>query len=68
LLNCKAAGSYNGWFVGMTYSDATAAASTGSCGAQNNLDYVSQLFNGWMQGRDGTVIGQYCEFHEQDQD
>ncbi|KAJ3925798.1 MAG: glycoside hydrolase family 23 protein [Lentinula lateritia] len=42
-------GSYNGWFKGMTYADATAAASTGCCRCQNNLDYLHQFLNGWCQ-------------------
>ncbi|KAJ3791107.1 lysozyme-like protein [Lentinula aff. detonsa] len=42
-------GSYNGWFKGMTYGDATAAASTGCCRCQNNLDYLHQFLNGWCQ-------------------
>lgn len=29
---------YNGWSAGMTYSSATAAANTGCCKCQNNLD------------------------------
>jgi hypothetical protein len=31
-------GEYNGWRQGLTYGDATAAASRGQCNAQNNLD------------------------------
>ncbi|KAF5370720.1 hypothetical protein D9758_001899 [Tetrapyrgos nigripes] len=45
----QAIGSYNGWFKGMTYSDATAAANTGCCRCQNNLDYLQQFLNGWCQ-------------------
>ena len=47
-----AIGTYNGWFKGMTYDDATRARSQGRCFAQNNLDYLHQLCNGWMQGID----------------
>lgn len=54
-----AVGLYNGWTLGMTKNDATAAASQGDCWAQNNLDYIYQLFNGWMQDKDGSQIGQY---------
>ncbi|KAJ3829955.1 glycoside hydrolase family 23 protein [Lentinula raphanica] len=42
-------GSYNGWYKGMTYDDATAAASTSCCRCQNNLDYLHQYLNGWIQ-------------------
>ncbi|THU95412.1 hypothetical protein K435DRAFT_755958 [Dendrothele bispora CBS 962.96] len=45
----KAIGAYNGWFPGMTYGDATAAANTGCCRCQNNLDYLHQFLNGWCQ-------------------
>ena len=43
----------------MTVADATAAASEGDCTAQNNLDYLTQVVNGWMQGKDGTTLGSY---------
>lgn len=46
----QAVGTYNGWFKGMTYDDATGARSNNQCYAQNNLDYLHQVFNGWMQG------------------
>lgn len=45
----------------MTVADATRAASQGNCFAQNNLDYLYQTVNGWMQGKEGYSIGQYCE-------
>lgn len=45
----------------MTYSDATAAAGRGDCSAQNNLDYIFQFVNGWMQNKSGYDIGKYCE-------
>ncbi len=44
----------------MTYSDATAEASKGDCSAQNNLDYIFQFVNGWMQNKSGENIGTYC--------
>ncbi|KIK44600.1 glycoside hydrolase family 23 protein [Suillus luteus UH-Slu-Lm8-n1] len=47
LLSCI--GHYNGWFQGMTYADATAAAHGGNCREQNNLDYLHQFLNGWCQ-------------------
>jgi hypothetical protein len=42
-------GHYNGWFQGMTHADATAAAHSGQCREQNNLDYLHQFLNGWCQ-------------------
>jgi hypothetical protein len=48
----EAVGTYNGWHRGMTYYDATRARQDGNCLAQNNLDYLHQTFNGWMQGVD----------------
>jgi len=45
-------GSYNGWFKGMTYSDATAAAKSKCCLCQRNLAYIHQFLNGWLQGID----------------
>lgn len=42
-------GEYNGWKPGMTYGDATRAAHT-CCRCQNNLDYLHQFLNGWIQG------------------
>ncbi|KAG1737686.1 hypothetical protein EDB19DRAFT_2039911 [Suillus lakei] len=50
LLSCI--GHYNGWFKGMTYADATAAAHGGNCREQNNLDYLHQFLNGWCQDVD----------------
>ncbi|KAH9028499.1 glycoside hydrolase family 23 protein, partial [Lactarius pseudohatsudake] len=49
-------GKYNGWYHGMTYSDATSAANT-CCRCQNNLDYVHQFVNGWLQGIDAYDAG-----------
>ena len=57
----QAIGSYNGWNLKMTYADATAEASEGDCSAQNNLDYVYQFTNGWMQNKLGSSIGSICE-------
>ncbi|KAH8993969.1 glycoside hydrolase family 23 protein [Lactarius akahatsu] len=50
-------GKYNGWHHGMTYSDATSAANTHCCSCQNNLDYVHQFVNGWLQGMDAYDAG-----------
>lgn len=43
-------GRYNGWYPGMTYAKATAAAKTDCCRCQNNLDYLVQFFDGWLLG------------------
>ncbi|KAL0576293.1 hypothetical protein V5O48_005702 [Marasmius crinis-equi] len=45
----QAIGQYNGWQPGMTIASATAAAGTSCCRCQNNLDYLFQMVNGWMQ-------------------
>ncbi|KAJ7091163.1 glycoside hydrolase family 23 protein [Mycena epipterygia] len=42
-------GEYNGWFEGLTVAKATAAKNTGCCRCQNNLDYLHQFMNGWIQ-------------------
>ncbi|KAG5648621.1 hypothetical protein DXG03_003232 [Asterophora parasitica] len=42
-------GSYNGWRKGLTVGQATAAARSSCCRCQNNLDYLHQFLNGWMQ-------------------
>jgi hypothetical protein len=56
-----AAGGYNGWRVGMTADDAQAAKWQGNCHAQNNLDYLHQLFNGWCQGKSAYNMGTWCK-------
>ncbi|KAL1742473.1 lysozyme-like domain-containing protein [Schizophyllum fasciatum] len=45
-------GAYNGWQRGMTYGQATAARYSGNCHWQNNLDYLHQFLNGWIQNID----------------
>ncbi|KAG5638876.1 hypothetical protein H0H81_009179 [Sphagnurus paluster] len=42
-------GQYNGWYKGLTYSKATAAAKSNCCRCQNNCDYLHQFLNGWLQ-------------------
>ncbi|KAH7929901.1 lysozyme-like protein [Leucogyrophana mollusca] len=42
-------GQYNGWHKDLTYAEATAAAHEGNCHWQNNLDYLHQFLNGWVQ-------------------
>ncbi|KAH9952966.1 lysozyme-like domain-containing protein [Russula dissimulans] len=49
-------GGYNGWNLGMTYADATRIAKQ-CCRCQNNLDYVHQFFNGWLQGENAYHKG-----------
>ncbi|KIJ49608.1 glycoside hydrolase family 23 protein [Sphaerobolus stellatus SS14] len=44
-------GQYNGWYAGMTYQQATAAAQTSCCHCQQNLDYLFQMMNGWLLNR-----------------
>jgi len=48
----QAIGMYNGWYRGLTYEEATAAAQSGNCHEQNNLDYLHQFLNGWLQDVD----------------
>ncbi|KAG8763691.1 hypothetical protein FRC12_008440 [Ceratobasidium sp. 428] len=56
-----AVASYNGWFTGLTYDKATAAAHSNCCRCQQNLDYPHQFLNGWMQGIDAysSNLGTY---------
>ncbi|KAJ6587141.1 lysozyme-like protein [Mycena vulgaris] len=42
-------GMYNGWSQGLTVGQATAARWTNCCRCQNNLDYLHQFMNGWVQ-------------------
>ncbi|GAA5978100.1 hypothetical protein JCM10908_004229 [Rhodotorula pacifica] len=56
----EALGRYNGWRpFEMSYSSATAAAYTGCCECQNNLDYLHQMLNGWLLGRTGYDLGTF---------
>jgi len=52
----QALGSYNGWQKGLTYAQATAAANTGCCQCQQNLDYLYQHLNGWYLGNSGDGL------------
>jgi len=56
-----AMGTYNGWVEGLTVGQATKAASGNCCRCQNNLDYLQQVFNGWIMNIDPykTNMGQY---------
>jgi len=54
-------GAWNGWYPGMTYNDVIAHRSS-CCYCQQNLDYLHQFLNGWLQNRDayGTPrMGQF---------
>jgi hypothetical protein len=42
---------YNGWQKGMTTGQVK--QEQWGCYAQQNLDYLHQLVNGWLQGLDG---------------
>ncbi|KAF9454021.1 glycoside hydrolase family 23 protein [Macrolepiota fuliginosa MF-IS2] len=45
----KSIGGYNGWSLGLTYKEATAARYGNCCRCQQNLDYLHQFLNGWCQ-------------------
>ncbi|PWN33596.1 lysozyme-like protein [Meira miltonrushii] len=53
----QAIGIYNGWQKGLTYNRATSQQY--GCHAQNNLDYLNQLLNGWAQGKMGYKMKVY---------
>ncbi|KIS65840.1 uncharacterized protein UMAG_06218 [Mycosarcoma maydis] len=56
----QAMGMYNGWQPGLTVEKATAARWQGNCFAQNNLDYLYQMLNGWFLGKANTYdMGTY---------
>jgi len=61
-------GNYNGWPLGMTYESATAPADTSCCTCQNNLDYLQQTLNGWVQNvnpyTSDPQIGQYFNLNQ----
>ncbi|PWN28149.1 lysozyme-like protein, partial [Jaminaea rosea] len=50
----KATGSYNGWQPGKLSYSSTMAMKQYGCAAQQNLDYLDALFNGYCQGKDGS--------------
>ncbi|PWN49125.1 hypothetical protein IE53DRAFT_370029 [Violaceomyces palustris] len=54
-----ALGQYNGWYEGLTVSKATQPARQGNCHAQQNLDYLFQLLNGWFLGKEAYSMGKY---------
>ncbi|KAJ7647090.1 glycoside hydrolase family 23 protein [Roridomyces roridus] len=49
-------GQYNGWYQGLTVAKATAAAHSSCCRCQNNLDYLHQFLNGWLQNEDAYTL------------
>jgi len=50
-----ALGGYNGWYPGLTETDADDAP---TCGARQNLDYLHSILNGFCQGIDpGSIPG-----------
>ncbi|KAF8316290.1 hypothetical protein DL93DRAFT_2166152 [Clavulina sp. PMI_390] len=52
-----ALGEYNGWYQGLTVAAAEAAANRGEPCQQNNLDYIHQQLNGWLQNVDPRARG-----------
>ncbi|KAL8293122.1 hypothetical protein RQP46_000816 [Phenoliferia psychrophenolica] len=58
-----ALGAYNGWYSGMSFSDATAMADSGCCECQQNLDYLYQMLNGWLLGKTGYTLGSVKNLH-----
>jgi len=60
----QAIGAYNGWQLGLTIDSATAAKSRGHCAQQNNLDYLYQYTNGWMQNKNAYSMGRYFNLRE----
>ncbi|KAJ7906611.1 glycoside hydrolase family 23 protein [Mycena leptocephala] len=54
-------GEYNGWSPGLTQEKATAARDSSCCRCQNNLDYLHQYMNGWLQNIDAYAanLGKY---------
>jgi hypothetical protein len=49
-------GMYNGWNSGLTLQDVENAA---VCTQRQNLDYLYQMFNFWMQNKNAEGQGQY---------
>jgi len=50
----QAIGAYNGWQPGMTVGEVL-----GKKHCQQNLDYLQQFVNGWLQGIEGYSLGTY---------
>jgi len=60
-----AIGGWNGWYPGMTYNDVMAHRSS-CCYCQQNLDYLHQILNGWLQNRDAYATPRMGEFFNLD--
>jgi hypothetical protein len=52
-------GTYNGWYASMTTADVYNQGATYGCKSMQNLDYMTQLLNGWLQGKNGYELGSY---------
>ncbi|GMK56908.1 hypothetical protein CspeluHIS016_0307480 [Cutaneotrichosporon spelunceum] len=52
-------GAYNGWRVGITAGEVYQMKNDGRCWAQPNLDYMHQMLNGWLQGKEGWKMGKW---------
>jgi soluble lytic murein transglycosylase-like protein len=48
-----AMGAYNGWYQGLTVAGAD---NYSTCAQHNNLDYLQNVFNGYLQGVDPASI------------
>ncbi|CAK5265689.1 unnamed protein product [Mycena citricolor] len=59
-------GQYNGWYQSLTVAKATAAKNSACCLCQNNLDYLFQFANGWLQNVDPYTLnlGQYHNLND----
>ncbi|CAK9779720.1 unnamed protein product [Cutaneotrichosporon oleaginosum] len=52
-------GAYNGWRIGVTAGEVYNMKNEGRCWAQPNLDYMHQMLNGWLQGKEGWKMGKW---------
>lgn len=52
-------GAYNGWSKGMTTGTVENMKNQYGCASQQNLDYMTQFLNGWIQGKNGYDLGTY---------
>ncbi|KAI5475073.1 glycoside hydrolase family 23 protein [Pseudohyphozyma bogoriensis] len=48
----------SGWYAGMSYNSANAIRSE-CCQCVNNLDYMQQMLNWWVLGKDGSTAGTF---------
>lgn len=56
-----AIGQYNGWNPGMSYKSANAIKHV-CCPCVNNLDYLHQMLNFWVLGKDGSSAGTFRNY------